>query len=134
MGTSADSHSSLELQPPSPEGVVLLEELLHVQDHAVAQQAALPVVQDPRRDLVQNELFLTHVHGVPRVGPTLIAGHDVGVLGQDVDDLPLPLVTPLTADDDRAIPRSGHGSPGREKRALPAGGWALMTAVSFGKS
>ena len=36
---------------------------------------------------------------VPGVRPALVAAHDIGVLRQQVDDLALALVSPLSADD-----------------------------------
>src|SRR3982074_3126108 len=36
---------------------------------------------------------------VAGVRPALVAHHNVGPRGEEVDDLPLPLVTPLGADD-----------------------------------
>src|SRR5947208_1170629 len=41
--------------------------------------------------------------------PTLTADHDIGVGGKNVDDLPLPFVAPLRADQDRV----GHDVSGK---------------------
>ena len=40
------------------------------------------------------------------VGPALVADHDVVLLGQQVDDLPLGLVAPLQSDDTRCRHRT----------------------------
>ncbi len=37
---------------------------------------------------------------VPSVRPALVPHDPVGTLGQNVDQLPLPLISPLRADDD----------------------------------
>src|SRR5690606_496559 len=66
----------------------------------VAQQATPAGVEDSRRDLVQHELLVADVHGMTSVRAALIPRHDLYLLGEDVDDLPLPLVAPLGADDD----------------------------------
>ena len=100
-----DPDPVLHVDAPLHQGVVLLEELEQVQHHAVAEQAALFRVKNPRGNLVQDELPLAHVDSVAGVGPALVACDDVGVLGQDVHDLPFPLVTPLAPDDDAAAPR-----------------------------
>jgi hypothetical protein len=49
---------------------------------------------------VEDELLRSHVDGVSRVGSALISRNDVDILGEDVDDLSLPLVAPLGTDDD----------------------------------
>ena len=36
---------------------------------------------------------------VPRIGPAVVAADEIGMLGQQVDDLALALVSPLGADD-----------------------------------
>src|SRR5437588_3708297 len=55
-------------------------------------------------------VFLTAMNdGVAGIVPTLTAHHDVGVGRKHVDDLPLPFVTPLRADQDRV----GHDFLGK---------------------
>ena len=68
------------------------------------------VVEDAARDQLEGVAVAADDDGVPGVVATLVA-HDVAVLlGQQVDDLGLALVTPLGADDDG----DGHGTlPGR---------------------
>ena len=41
--------------------------------------------------------------GVPGVGPTLVTGDHMHVLGEDIDDLALPLVAPLATQHHRAV-------------------------------
>ena len=53
-------------------------------------------------------VVLADVNGVARIRSALVSGHDIDVLGEHVDDLPLPFVAPLTADDDGAATLSGH--------------------------
>ena len=57
----------------------------------------------PDGNLLQNELPIAHHHGVAGVGAALVAHDDVGLLGEDVDDLALAFVAPLGADDDDAL-------------------------------
>src|SRR5262245_3739607 len=54
---------------------------------------------------MQRETGLADADGVAGVRPAAIARHDVHALGQEIDDFPLPLVTPLRADHHEA----GHG-------------------------
>ena len=69
-------------------------------DHdTVADHAQDARVQDARGDQVQHELASGHDHGVTRVVPAVVAGHDLHACGEKIDDLPLPLVAPLGADD-----------------------------------
>ena len=55
----------------------------------------------PRRDLTDLVRLARDDDRVPRVRATLVAAHEVGILRQQVDDLPLSLVSPLRPDDDR---------------------------------
>jgi hypothetical protein len=103
MGTPAHAHAPTQLHPARSESVILLEELDEVEDHAVAQQAPSPLVQDPRRDLVQHEFGVAHVDCVTRVRTSLISNDCIDLLGQNVDDLPLPLVTPLAPHHDHTV-------------------------------
>ena len=61
---------------------------------------------------MEHELVVCDMHGMPGVRPTLVAGHDIDALGEYVDDLPLPLVTPLAPDDDGATSRHARFSAG----------------------
>jgi hypothetical protein len=64
-------------------------------DHAARAEDALLAVQDPRRHMVELELLAAGNDRVPRVRAALVAADEVGVLGQQVDDLALALVAPL---------------------------------------
>jgi hypothetical protein len=48
---------------------------------------------------MQYKRFVAHLNGMAGVVPALIAGHDVEVFGQKVNDLAFALITPLSADD-----------------------------------
>ncbi len=69
-------------------------------DHATGAEDALLAVKDPRRHVVELVLLALGDDRVPGVRPALVAADEVGVLGQQVDDLALPLVAPLGANDD----------------------------------
>ncbi len=130
MGAPTHADPALEVDAARREGVVLLEELVDVQHDTVAEQASLAGMQDPRGDLVEDELLLPHVNGVARVGATLVASHDVDVLGENVHDLAFALVAPLAADDDRASTAFRH-DPRTQKKPVPWG-QATLASGSFG--
>src|SRR4051812_18094889 len=83
-----------------PQVVDLVGEDLGVDHDAVADHARLARVEDPARDEVElPRLALAHDR-VTGVVAALEADDHVGALGQQVDDLALPLVAPLGANDD----------------------------------
>jgi len=80
----------------------LLDEHLRVDDHAVAQHAHLVIVEDPRRDQVQDGLLSPDHDRVPRVVAALETHDGVGVFRIEVDDLALAFIAPLGPYDDHA--------------------------------
>ena len=56
-------------------------------------------MDDARRNQMEDERALADIDRVPRVVPALIARHDVEAFGQKVNDLALPLIAPLRADN-----------------------------------
>src|SRR5690606_10719136 len=96
---SADADAAPGVDAARVQRVQLLEELLHVEHDAVAEQAALPRMQDAGWDLVQDELVAAHVHGVAGVRAALVPCDDVHRWCEHVHDLALALVAPLGADD-----------------------------------
>jgi hypothetical protein len=108
----ADVEPPLDVHAVPHELVDLGEERVRIEDDAVADRAADARMEDPARDLVEHERLLADVHRVAGVGAPLVAHDPVGVLGEHVDQLPLPLVTPLRTDDDDGPPRSiEHAAP-----------------------
>ena len=86
----------------------LVEQGFGVHHAAVPDDGADAGVEDRGRQEMQDELAPVHHHGVAGVVPAAEADHRVEVRGQQVHELPLPLVAPLGADDRDA----GHvGSP-----------------------
>jgi len=83
-----------------PELLDLVEEGLRIDHHAIADDRKLRRPQHARRQ--QRELVglaIDH-QGMTSIVAALEAHDDVGLLRQPVDDLALPLVAPLGADDD----------------------------------
>ena len=58
------------------------------------------MVEDARRNEVQDEFLAAHVHRVTRVVSALIAGDDRKSRGHEIDDLAFAFVTPLRAEHD----------------------------------
>ena len=76
---------------------------------------------DAGRDLADLVGLAVDDDRVPGVRPTLVAADEVGVLGEQVDDLALALVAPLRTDDHGG--RHGdslHASDSRRRRARPS--------------
>jgi hypothetical protein len=91
-----------DVHPPAAQLVELLAEDLGVHDDAVADDARLARVEDPGRHEVELERLAVADDRVAGVVAALEAHHGVGLLGEQVGDLPLALVAPLGADDDDA--------------------------------
>ena len=84
----------------APEFRDLIEERLRIDHHAVADHRELGGPQHARRQQRQLVGFAVDDERVAGIVAALEAHDDVGLLRQPVDDLALPLVAPLGADDD----------------------------------
>jgi hypothetical protein len=93
--------------------VYLIEQRVRVEHHTVPDRAPNARVQDAARDLVQHDRLVADMYCVPRVGSALVSNDPIRALGEHVDQLSLPLVSPLRPDnDDGASPFTKHGWPG----------------------
>src|SRR5918912_852894 len=79
------------------EVVELLHEHLGIDDAAGADHAVL-AAEDPGRDVAHLVGLSVGDDRVPRVRPAVVAADEVGMLGEQVDDLALAFVSPLSAD------------------------------------
>ena len=103
----------------------LLLEGPRVDDHPVAHHAEDAGVKDPGRDQMEDEPLLPDEDRVAGVVAAVVTGHHLHLVREEVDDLPLPLVAPLGADDDDvgherifAANRTGHSNrPLRQPQA-----------------
>ena len=116
----ANTYSALKVDASSDKSVVFLKELLNVEYDTVPKEASLPVVEDTRRDLMEHKLIFPNMHRVPGVSAPLVSYDDVYTFGENIDDLPLALITPLATDYYGATPLSSHGSSAMESRVLEA--------------
>ena len=67
-----------------------------IHDNAVADDALLVRVQNARRCEMEYIAVLAHLDGVTRIVAALVADNPVHFLREDINDLPLPLVSPLS--------------------------------------
>ena len=85
------------LMPFSLEFVDFLEERGWFENHPVADDARLVLVDDAGGDEVEDELEVADLYGVTRVRPALKAHDDSGIGREIVDDLRFSLIAPLGA-------------------------------------
>jgi hypothetical protein len=102
VSLATHQHPTLNLEASALKLVELLEERHRIDHHPVPQHALLVGVEHSRRNLMQDELIVADLYGVASVCPALVACDPVGVLGQNVDDLPFTFVTPLRANHNEA--------------------------------
>ena len=86
------------------EVVELFDEDAGIDDAAGAEHALL-APEDARGHVLELVGLAVGDDRVAGVGTALVAAHEVGMLGEQIDDLALALVSPLRADDDCR----GHG-------------------------
>jgi hypothetical protein len=115
----------------------LLKEAGEVDDDAVAEEACAAGVDEPGGEEVEREGAPVRDDRVSGVVPARAARADVGVGGENVDELALALVAPLRAEDDgdwrgtarqpgiaRARGgRTGHGERGARRRSARRWSW-----------
>ena len=97
VGLVADEQPVADVDPESRQLFDLGKERLRVDHHPVADDAHDALVEDARRDEVQDEFLAVHVDRVPGVVSALIASDDRESRGHEIDDLAFPFVTPLRA-------------------------------------
>ena len=78
----------------------LLEQRVRIDHHAVAQHARLAGMADTGGHEVGDELLAVDHERVAGIRSAAVAHDDIGALGEQIDDLALALITPLSADDD----------------------------------
>ena len=89
----ADFHTT------SFDGLHLVCEVIEVNHHAGTQHTGHIRVEDAGRQQIQDELTLFGDDGMAGVVAALIAGNDVSVFGQQVDDAALALIAPVDSSN-----------------------------------
>ncbi len=77
-----------------------------IDDHSIADHRRDVVVEDAAGDELQGERLTVDDERVTRIVATLVADDHLHFLGDEVGELPLSLVSPLSTDDDGR----GHGA------------------------
>ena len=96
----------------------LAQQHLGINHRAGTNQAGGVGIQDSRRDQVQLEHLTINNDGVPCVDPALISDNNVGRAAEQIGDLSLALVTPLSTDDDNVGQSKGDSGPQSEQSAI----------------
>ena len=124
------------------DGVHFTGQMIQVDDHARAQHAGHVRVQDAGGQQVQDELALLGHNGVACVVAALIAGDDIGVFSQQVDDAPFAFIAPIDSSYCSQhnflftfffIVHDGLHFGGQTVDADKAGGVALLVVAACGK-
>ena len=124
----ADEQTVVENDASGQEVVDLFQELREIEHRPVSDHDARLGTEDARRDVLQRVPPAGDRDRVPGVRPALIARDDVEAVGEEVDDLPLPFVAPLRADDGEVRPHAGQPAfPNRPatRKASDSSSWAL---------
>ena len=138
-----DTFSLLQSMPRACSAVDLVEQHRRLDHDAVADDRHHVVVEHARRQELEGEGLTVDDDGVTGVVAALVADHHGHLLGQQVGELALALVSPLGADDDgcrhwrllsaahgaAAGPVDGSGSaptacpaPENDQTGVPGGG------------
>ena len=96
----------------------LAQQHLGIDHRAGSDQAGGIGVKDSRGDQVQLEHLTIDNDGVPGVDTTLITHDDVSRAAEQIGDLSLALVTPLSTDDDNVGQSKGDSGPQSEQSAI----------------
>ena len=83
------------------EGRDLIDEMIEVDHDPVADDAAHLWPKNSGWDQVEDEDLAGQIDRVPCIRPARVAGDPVHPLGEEIDDLPLSLVSPLASQNDR---------------------------------
>src|SRR5262249_14437649 len=121
MRAIADKKIARDRDPGRLQRFDLGQEGLWIDDQPVADDGLFTRPQNTAGDELQNELLLPNEHGMPGVVAALITRDDVKAAGEQIDDLPLALISPLGAQYDYVshskpnhfsvfvLPRAGQG-------------------------
>ena len=78
-----------------------IEQLLGVNDDAVADDVDLALAQDARRNQMQRIALRSNDHGVSRVGAAVVTHDAIESRREQINDFPFAFVAPLEPDNSR---------------------------------
>ena len=96
--------------PRAEEFIDLRKQDRGVEHDAIADEAHHARPKDADGEQMRRVFLVPDAHGMPGVGPAAIADDDVGVLGEEIDDLSFAFIAPLQADDAGISFKFTHGS------------------------
>ena len=70
-------------------------------DHPVADDTLHTPVENAAGPEMKDEFLVLPANGMAGIGASLVPGHNINVLCDEVDNLAFPLVAPLASDDNR---------------------------------
>lgn len=71
-----------------------------IDDHAIPDNAHFVITEDARRNEVEDVFLFAYIYSMAGVVPPLAANDDVGLFGENIDDLSLTFIAPLGANKD----------------------------------
>ena len=103
-----------------------------VDDHAVADDAQLAFAQNAGGHKVQDVFLFADEDRMTGVVAALCADHDIGPLGQHVDDFAFAFIAPLGADEN-CVGHSNCFRPGNKKPRNVNSGWGARYLLAEGR-
>lgn len=101
VGTVAQKKIFTDLDAEFAQSFDLPNERHRIHHHAVANDADFATPKDSGWNEMQNVGLTTMNDGVAGIVPALAAHDNVGFRRQHVDDFPLPLISPLSSNQNR---------------------------------
>ena len=101
LRTRGDEEAAFRLDPGGAESLDLLNEIQGVHHNTIADDANLAIVENSAGDKTQHTLLAFGDNRVTRIGTTLIAHHEIRLIGKNVNNLALAFISPLGTDQNR---------------------------------
>ena len=94
----ADMQASLHVHFASPKTIKLTYQTHRINHHTITDDTLLAPAQDSRRNKVQNVFLTPYPYRVPCIATTLTPHHEIGCLGEHINDLAFAFIAPLGAN------------------------------------
>ena len=99
MGAIAYVETALDVDPILDQLIDLGEQSVGIEHDSITDRAAHAGMQNAARNLVQDEGLVADVNSMARICSSLIAHDPSRALSENVNELPLPFISPLRSDD-----------------------------------